>query len=415
MRKRRGSLAVLIAIAVVIVLAIIVAFNGFNFGIYTFVPFFKGFEMSSDLAGGAILDFTIADETNATEQNQDIIIRVMRERLAVINYADIPISKIGTDTIRVQLPDNTTSKQSANTDSIATFLSATGSFSFKDESGSVVLTKDYIKNMGITVNSAGTAYTILFEFTEAGNKILEGLEGATLSFDRDGTEVGTMSAASNTLEGDLTYENIVHAVTQFDSGTLPVTLGSGTMVQYNSATMGQSAISSAMMVIAVVIIAVILALIVMYKMQGIASLLSFIIYGLTFVIVLAASNIIQLTLGGVMGMIIATIATIFAMIASMEMTSLEIINGKLTRSAIHEGYNRSSPTILDTFIIIEIICVALYFLGGEVLKSFSIPLGIGLVIGAIVVTLIQRFLSVLLSNLTEKQGLYTRINAKTKA
>jgi len=203
------------------------------------------------------------------------------------------------------------------------------------------------------------------------------------------------AAISNegTIEG-IPANQVQDMVVQLQSGALAVPLD---VVQSRTVgpTLGQDSIDRSLVAGAVGLGAVALFMILFYRLPGVVSVVSLLIYT---AIVFALYKLIPvtLTLAGIAGFILSIGMAVDANVLIFARMKEELRTGRNLRSAIEEGFNHAWPSIRDSNITSMITSAILYWFGqwtgASLITGFALTLFIGVAVSFLTAITITRTL-----------------------
>lgn len=189
------------------------------------------------------------------------------------------------------------------------------------------------------------------------------------------------------ITGTLVLDEVKQLVKRLNSGALPVPINLINQ-QTVGATLGAQSVNESVQAGLWGIILVMLFMLLYYRLPGLTSVLSLILYSL---IVLALFKIIPvtLTLSGIAGFILSIGMAVDANVLIFERIKEELRLGKTLYSSINDGFQRAWTSIRDGNVSTLITCVILLTFGTGIIKGFAVTLGVGVLISmfsAIIVT-----------------------------
>ncbi len=166
--------------------------------------------------------------------------------------------------------------------------------------------------------------------------------------------------------------------------------------------------------VAAVMIAVIVALCIIFKGLGVAYALTMICFMLLEVWMLVAIPGIKLSLGGVIGIVVATVLTADTFIMSAKRIQEEFSRGKTVKAAISTGYKRALLPTISTCVTVGFVALMLFAFTTAQLSGFAITLGIGAVIALICGLLLSRMFTYLILPLVKSKEKFLGVNPVKK-
>jgi len=143
------------------------------------------------------------------------------------------------------------------------------------------------------------------------------------------------------------------------------------------ATLGQGALTAGIIAFAVGLAFIFIFMLLLYGHMGLLSNLSMLVFSVLFLWSLGWVNMVQLTLPGIAGIILAMAMAVDANIIIFERIKDEFKAGKKLSIAVEGGFKKSFWTIFDANITTIIAATVLYFLGTGPIQGFAITLLLG--------------------------------------
>ena len=316
-----------------------------------------------DLRGGVYVEYSCAAPEGSEADFGTLLsgtIRVIQERLTDKGYAEATVQQIGTDGIRVEIPDVT------DPSAVLDLIGSTAKLEFKDPEGNTFMDGSMVKTAVYQFNEGD--HQVAFTLTDEGAKIFADMTsnniGKTLGIYLDGEELlaPTVQSAITTGSGVITqmqsaeYAQTVAA--QIQSGALPMEL-TQQKVDTVSATLGTDALSTSVLglvhdVLMMLSFMVLLRSVVQMNSSFIAAMLTIVGYSINNTIVIfdrIRENAKKL---------------------SPDMPRVDVVN-----RSVQECLGRTINTTLTTLITI----VLLYILGVDSIREFALPIIVGLLSG----------------------------------
>jgi preprotein translocase subunit SecD len=166
---------------------------------------------------------------------------------------------------------------------------------------------------------------------------------------------------------------------QIESGLFAVSLDIAEM-SIISQTLGAGALMGCIIALAIGLIFMLIFMYLRYGDLGLLSNLSLCVFMVLFLLALAITPAVQLTLPGIAGIVLAVSMAVDANIIIFERIRDEYQTGKRLSVAVKSGFDRSLWTIFDSNITTIIGAGVLWFLGTGPIMGFAITLMLGVVI-----------------------------------
>jgi len=357
-----------------------------------------------DLRGGVLAVFEPEAGVNPTGPQLDATVTRLERMLSDRGHYDTTVTRQGSRQIRIEMP---------GTDDIQAIFDAIGtpahlSMSLSDAVGSEQIsfgTED-IRSVEYRQQTHTEHGTVLNFTTQGGDKFYDLLNEAgqgnriyiwsgPITQDRRNfvssptiNEIAPGMRQSTVITSQ-SRESAQELRTQIESGLFEVILGPAETSNI-SATLGAGAMTAGIIACLIGLAFIFVLMIVLYGDLGLLSNLSLIVFVVLFLLALALIEVIQLTLPGIAGIILAIGMAVDANILIFERIKDEFRNGKRMAVAVENGFNKTIRTILDANITTVIAAVVLYFLGTGPIQGFAITLGLGVVVSMVCSLLVTR-------------------------
>ena len=409
------------SIIILTVTAILIAFFGFASFVSGPVPnstkdytsIFGAISKGIDLAGGyyAVLSPT-SDNESVTGAELDSVIETIRKRLSDNGFMEATVEKQNSTSIRVEIPEVD------NPEQVMKILGGQGKLTFQDSSGTVWLEGSDISDAGVGYDNDGNPIVTL-KFTAQGqkkfkqatakissdssNKTMSIYLGKELVSSPTCNETIDSPNAQITLGADGTIDEAKSIASVIKSGSLQVELEiieSGDL----SATLGENALSDAMLAAGIGLVVIFVLLIAFYGGMGIAASIALLVYILLYVGVLAVFPFVQLTFPGIAGIILSIGMAVDANVVIFDRIKEEYAMGKTRKAAIDAGYKRAVITVIDSNVTTILAAVVLWILTSGSLKGFAITLFLGTLVSMFTAIVVTRWFTKVLAALVKEEG-----------
>jgi SecD/SecF fusion protein len=180
------------------------------------------------------------------------------------------------------------------------------------------------------------------------------------------------------ITGSFTPEEVEEMVINLQSGKLPVALNKVPISQnFINSTLGQELKEKGIYAIVASLIIVMIFMVVYYRGLGLFACFALGLNGLlVFALVMAIEQ--PLTLTGLAGLVLTIGMAVDANVLIFERIREEINRGAAIRMAIRNGFDKAMSTIVDSNVTTIVTALALYLIGTEQLKGFSVTLILGI-------------------------------------
>ncbi len=306
------------------------------------------------------------------------------------------------------------------------------------------LSGKYLKRASLQFNQSDGSPEVSLQFDSQGAKLFEEITGRNIgkpvAIFLDGYPISTptvndkISGGNAVITGRFNVEEAKMLVTRLNSGALPVPIS---LISQKTveASLGSQSINDSFKAILIGLLLVSLFMVLYYRLPGLLSVLSLVVYGLTVLAIfkalpiwlalvlivvivglifytfnelkifngtlallfavigillfIYATKAITLTLSGIAGFILSIGMAVDANILIFARTREELKSGKTVSQAVDAGFKRAWPSIRDGNVSTIITCLILIFFGTSTVQGFGTTLFIGIAVSlfsAIVIT-----------------------------
>ena len=411
---RAKAIVVFVILGILISMGAIFAFvsldNG-ELGVYDYKAFPKTISLGLDMKGGvyAVFEANTEERGDNFSSRMDGTVDQLSKMLYDKGYTEATVGKVGDDRIRVEVPDV------SDPETLFALIGTPSSLEFRTEGkdekdkftddGLWVTGKD-LENAYVSVNE-DNEYVIALQFDAEGTKkfakATTELNGKALNIWINGEWV--MGPTVNSVISDgraiitssewaQSYTTANEYVTKLLAGAFDVELK---LVESReiSATLGENALSTSLLIGAIAIGIIILLLIVLYRLLGVASGIALVYYIITYVFILSVFPWVQLTLAGIAGVLISIGMAVDANVIIFSRIKDEYRSGTgeiSIQTAVTSGFRKSISAIMDGNITTLLGCLVMYLLGTSAIKSFALTLAIGILISIFTALVVTRLL-----------------------
>lgn len=410
-KRKNGKLSAIVMLSVLLVLTIVVGIVGVtgmpldSRGLYRLAGWLPTtnadnwpsvLSLGLDLRGGVYVEYSAAvpGETEASfDSLVEGTISVIQARLTDKGYTEATVQRIGTDGIRVEIPD--TDDPQAVLDLIGT----PAKLEFLDPQGNVFMDGSMVKTASYYY--AEGDHQVAFELNDEGAKIFAQVTansiGQVIAIHLDGEELiaptveNAITGGSGVINNMGDAETATNIAAQIQSGALPLDL-TQQKVDTVSATLGSDALSTSLKAAVIGILLVMALMIVRYRLNGIVASWALVIYIITLFLLLAILPGIQLTLPGLAGIVLGIGMAVDANVIIFERFNEEVRNGRPLRASVRAGFKNAMTAILDANVTTMIAGVVLLIYGTGSIQGFAKTLLLGVVVSLFTAVVVTRFL-----------------------
>ena len=436
-RKRMSVAAkAVLSLAIVLVLTIavgIVSFTGMPLdarGLYKLKPWLPtthvdnwptAIPLGLDLRGGVYVEYqaTRPEDVQADfNQLMEGTISIIQKRLTDKGYPESTVTRIGTDGIRVEIPDVT------DPNAILDLIGSPAKLEFRDPQGNVFMEGKHVQTAIGGFNREIGEYVINFTLTPEGAAIFADVTskniGKELAILLDGVEL--MSPRVNTvipngqgyISGGYTAETAENTALKIQSGALPLVI-TQQKVDTISATLGIDALSTSVTAAIIGLLLVMVLMIVRYRLCGVVAAWALCIYLIMLFFFIAVIHEIQLTLPGIAGIVLGIGMAVDANVIIFERFKEEVRRGRPVKSAVKMGFKNAMSAIIDGNVTTLIAALVLLAFGTGSIQGFARTLFLSVATSMLSAVVVTRFLLTRAANLIgNKPALFTSVKTPVK-
>lgn len=391
-----------------------------------------------DLRGGAqfVFQATGTGTTEATAENVDKTVEVLRGRVDALGVAESTLARQGEDRILVELPGVTNDEEAQAAEErigqtarlsvhpvVATVATADakpskkGNLVVPDEGGSFIeigptaLEGEDITDANAATPQNGVGWVVNVEFSGKGsdafgklsgtaacatgdaNRIAMVLDGTSISSPSVNVPCGGNITDSTEISGSFTQTEAQDLAALIEGGALPLELEliSDRLV---GPTLGEEAIDASIEAGIIGLLLTGIFIMVVYRLVGAMATLALTSYALlAYAMLLALGS--TLTLPGLAGFVLAIGMAIDANVLVFERAREEYAAYPSAglRRALAVGFNKAWSAIIDSNVTTLLAAALLFILGSGPIKGFGVTLSIGVIASMISALIIARVLS----------------------
>lgn len=404
MKPKHGSLSLILIILLVI---------GIVAGSVAVVISHPGLlKLGLDLQGGVsvTLQAQPEDGQKVTSDDMNNLCDIMTKRVDEFGVAEPLIQVEGNDRIIVELAGLTDINEAVE------MLGTTAKLQFVDPQGNVILDGNDLKNSYVTQNSGSNSYEVALEFTSEGKKAFADATtkfvGQTINIVLDDKTISSPKVNEPITNGNAvidhigSYDECAQLASLLRGGALPVDV-SIIEERVVGPELGSDSLNKSYVAILYGVAAVFLFMIIYYRLPGVLTCVSLLLYAAIVFWVQCAINVTW-TLPGIAAFLLSLGMAVDANIIIFERIKDELRKGRTLNAAVSSGFQRAFKAILDSNVTTLIATVVLFYFGVSSIKGFAITLSVGVLASMFTAIVFTRFLLKLCANTTalNKRSLY---------
>ncbi|MEA4831106.1 MAG: protein translocase subunit SecD [Oscillospiraceae bacterium] len=359
-----------------------------------------------DLSGGSLIVYEAqtegltlsADELN---NNMEGVVVMMRNRLTNLGYTEATVTRVGENKVQIEIPEITDPEKAVQK------LGSTAKLEFRDYKGNVILVGSDISRAQAGVDKETNQYAVFFElagdaaikkFSDATDIVKDYASGSNyIGIYLDEDEISKPTVSEKLTTGTLRIDNANFTADEvkwlagvISAGALPFAL-KDIQLESIGPQLGENALESSLLAAGIGLVLVIIFMILVYRLLGVVSSLSLVIYTCIVGILIVMFRI-NLSLPGIAGIVLSIGMAVDANVVIYERINEEVGFGKSMSAAIKTGFSRAFTAILDSNITTIIAAVVLWIFGSGFIKGFAITLFIGVLVSFLTAVSITRFI-----------------------
>ncbi len=408
-KRSGGKTGAVVALCVVLVVTILLGWLGLTGmsipprGLYKVLSWLpttnaenwpQSLSLGLDLRGGMFVEYS-GNAPEGSEANFDELVEgtmaIIRERLSDKGFTEANVQKLGTDGIRVEIPD-------VQDDTVLDLIGAAAKLEFYNPDGEVFMTGDMVKRASYYYSEGD--HQIAFQLTDEGAKIFSEVTsasiGKTIAIYLDGEQLIAPTVQQAITDGSGVINGLGDAnrattiAAKIQSGALPLEL-TQQKVDKVSATLGQDALSTSVKAALIGIVLIMLLMIFRYRLNGLIASWALTLYIILLFMLIALFHI-QLTLPGLAGVVLGIGMAVDANVIIFERFNEEARKGRSAKASVRAGFKNAMSAVLDANITTLIAAIVLLIFGTGSIQGFAKTLLLGVVVSMFSAILITRFL-----------------------
>ncbi|MBE5734195.1 MAG: hypothetical protein E7347_03990 [Clostridiales bacterium] len=420
------SITLLSIISVIVAFVLVMTFIRFPIGIKNYNSLLGAVELDYDLAGGTAYTLTLSDDNQKeVGDNIDSVIDTLEYRLKELGYSAFSVKALksmdeGSVDYDIRIETKTTQSLASDISVVAAY----GELEFfggaeKDSLTEILTDVKVVQSAKYKGEVTTGSYGIDIEFTKEGYDALVKAIGdnesynlkITLGEKADGTENVLFDNDVAKLSEWFT-KRVMHLYSPEETGARQMALqmnSGGLAYKYDvdngvnvSSPYGEDIATKCAVAIITVAVVLMALMVIVYKGFGItvalASLLSILAQGW---LLIGVPNIV-LNMGGVVGVIMATVVNALAMVILAERVREEFVTTQKTaKAAVNKGFKSALVPVINLCVVSIVFALALFAFTSGVIKGFAITFGIGCAVALISSLVFTRMYNALITPLVK--------------
>lgn len=435
------SITLLSIISVLLAIVLVLTFGQFKLdkeGIKSYASLFGAIELDYDLEGGTAYTLTLANDNEEEVTDINSVINILDYRMSELGYGAYTIKAI--KSADEDVLDYDIRIEAKSTESLASdiaVVTAYGTLHFyggesANPTDEILTDVNVIKTAKYTgantSNGTDTIYGVELEFTDEGyDAIIDLIESAESSYYVE-IKLGetVLLSGSSAISKDY-FQNKTLMITSSSEASakqMALQMKSGGLAYKYDVDSGETVTSPygadvakkcaiAILVLTVLILAV---MIILYRGFGIVTALSTLIFILGEGWLLIGVPGIVLSMGGVIGIMGATLLAAISMGILASRVKEEFVNSQKTvKAAIKKAFKCSLVPTISVNVVCGLVAILLFAFADGLIKNFAITFGIGAVVSAICVLVFTRMFATLILPIAKNKEKFIGFKRQAKA
>lgn len=369
-------------------------------------------KLGLDLQGGVSVTLEAVPEEGQTVTADDManLADIISNRVDEFGVAEPLIQQEGDDRIIVELAGL------EDIEEAVAMLGTTAKLEFIGPNNDVILDGSQLSDAYVAQNSQSGGYQIALEFNDKGKEAFaeatEKYMGQSISIVLDGDVLcdpvvqAVISDGNAVITGVGDYDECARIASLLRGGALPVNVEIAEE-RVVGPELGADSLSKSYVAILYGVAAVFLFMIIYYRLPGLLTCVSLLLYAVILFWVQCAINVTW-TLPGIAAFLLSLGMAVDANIIIFERIKDELRKGRTLSAAVSAGFQRAFKAILDANVTTLIATIVLFYFGVSSIKGFAITLSIGVLASMFTAIVFTRFLLKLCANSSalSKRSLY---------
>lgn len=431
--SKKKSITLLSIISVVVAILLVLTFVRFPIGeIKTYNSALRAIELDYDIEGGTAYTLSLASDNEEEVEDVDEVVETLEYRLRELGYSVFSVKALKSTEKGVE--DYDIRIEAKSTETLASDINAVVAFGKVEFFGGAEEnpTTEILADMKVVADATYLGmqeegnYVITIEFTsEAKDALVEAIEAEssyylkiTCGENANGEEnvLFNTTITANAFEGNVlgisgipSEEDANRLVLQMKSGGLAYKyeLSSAETV---SSPYGEKVAMRSAIAIGALLLVIIVALILYYKGFGIIAAVSTLLFMLAEVWMMIAVPNVVLSMGGVIGIIMASVVVALGMIITCGRVKEEYEHSEKTlKAAINKGFSQSLIPVIGINVVAGVVAICLLAFTNGLLKGFAITFGIGVAISLIATLVFTRMFTALILPIVKNKEKFLNI------
>ncbi|MBE7086932.1 MAG: hypothetical protein E7369_01360 [Clostridiales bacterium] len=419
------SIFLLTVVCVLLAVLAAATFIRFPMGTKDFNSILGAISLDYDIAGGSAYTVSLDKDNTEEIENVNDVMDILRVRMDALGYKSYQMTAVkdtadGVKDYSIRVVAKTTDNLTSDVQTVfkygqvkffgGTEQNPTTQIMADDKA---IETSEYVGSYVDTNNK--NVYQVSLKFTDYGYDALMDSIGDNstyylkITLDSESDPLLNASISKDSVSDKTVY---ITAQTEEEANRLALQLKTGGLkykydledmtVETIAPVLGENTPLFLIIAVAAVLVAAIAFFTVRYKGYGLIAGLSLLFFILVETSMLIAVPGITLSLGGVFGMVLASILAVDGLFIVAKRFGDEYANGKTVKAAVKTAFDKSFLGILNTNVFALIVGLLLFAFSTGAIYNFAVTFSIGVVVSFITTVLIARMFTVLILPLLNK-------------
>ena len=430
--SKKKSIILLSIVSVLMAAILVMTFIRFPIGVKDYVGVPGAIDLDYDIEGGVAYTLTLSEDNEVPVTDVDSVIEMLSSRLVKLGYSVYSIKSVKTTDKEVL--DYDIRIEIANTDSAAEDIETVAAYGelkiyggeSQDSTALILEDVQVIEKSEYLGEQNGTHY-ISFVFTEEGQEELLKIMSDTYYLKINCGEEEILNTSINKTDLEASRELSIGSQTSEEYArrlALKITDG-GLIYKYeiDSELSGMTVNSfygvdiALKCLVAVLTLVIVLAICmcVLYRGLGLIAALSMILFIVFEGWLLIGIPGIVLNLGGVLGILSATVICAFGMLVLAQRVKDEYANSEKTvKAAINKGFKASLVPTINLHVVSGVVALLLVIFTSGAVKGFAITAGIGIGVSLVCTLVFTRMFTSLILPVVKNKEKFLRFKRAEK-
>lgn len=434
------SITLLTIVSVLMAAILVMSLIRFPIGVKNYNSALGAIGLDYDVEGGIAYTMTLAEDNEVPVDDVNDVIETVKGRLEALGYTIYTIKSV--KSVDDEVLDYDIRIEVKNTDSVSDDIAAVAAYGevkfyggeSQDPTTRILEDISVIKDSQYLWAMSDTDHYISFILTEEACDALIGLIGDASSYylkvtcgeDAAGNEITLLntSISKSTLEqgkGELTISGLSsekaakQKALQIKNGGLPhkYELSAGEVI---TSPFGADLGLKLTIAVVTLLVIILIGLFVLYRGLGLIASLSMILFILFETWLLIGVPGIVVNLGGIVGILGATVLCALGMTVLMQRIKDEYANSKKTaKAAINKGFKAALVPTINLHVVSGLMAILLFAFTKGVINCFAITFGIGVVVSLISTLVFTRMYTALILPLVNDKEKFLRFKRADSA